>query len=79
MNPNNLIKHGHKVVKSLCSGAIETGHCGIDALDKTKNLVAKSQKGSCACYRSFYWFSMWVAMGLKKKVGSVIGFSPANE
>ena len=36
MNPNNLIKHGHKVVKVGDSGAAETGHCGIDDIDKAK-------------------------------------------
>ena len=31
-------KHGHNQIKICVSGAAETGHCGIDALDKAKEL-----------------------------------------
>ncbi|MBI3305711.1 hypothetical protein HYZ82_01085 [Candidatus Nomurabacteria bacterium] len=31
-------KHGHSQIKICVSGAAETGHCGIDALEKAKEL-----------------------------------------
>lgn len=78
MNPNNLIKHGHKVVKICVSGAAETGHCGVDALDKAKELGRQiAKRGAILVTGSSTGFSMWVAMGAKEEGGMVIGFSPA--
>ena len=34
----NNDKHGHLKLKLGVSGAAETGHCGLDALDKAKEL-----------------------------------------
>lgn len=78
MNPNNLIKHGHKVVKICVSGAAETGHCGVDALDKAKELGRQiAKRGAILVTGASTGFSMWVAMGAKEEGGMVIGFSPA--
>ena len=33
-----LQKHGHSQIKICVSGAAETGHCGLNALDKAKEL-----------------------------------------
>jgi len=77
MNPNN-IKHGHKVIKICVSGASETGHCGIDALDKAKELGREiARNGAVLVMGASTGFSLWVAMGVKEEGGMVIGFSPA--
>lgn len=77
MNPNN-IKHGHKVIKICVSGASETGHCGIDALDKAKELGREiARNGAILVMGGSTGFSLWVAMGAKEEGGMVIGFSPA--
>lgn len=74
----NLIKHGHKILKIAVSGAAETGHCGVDALDKAKELGrAIANKGMVLVMGASTGFSMWVAMGAKEAGGMVIGFSPA--
>ena len=75
----NLIKHGHKILKIAVSGAAETGHCGMDALEKAKELgKAIAEKGAVLVMGAATGFSMWVAMGAKEAGGMVIGFSPAS-
>lgn len=74
----NFIKHGHKIIKIAVSGASDTGHCGIDALDQAKALgKAIAEKGAVLVMGASTGFSMWVAMGAKEAGGMVIGFSPA--
>ena len=47
------LKHGHRQLKICVSGAAETGHCGIDALEKAKELgreIARQGAGFVAVY-----------------------------
>ncbi len=72
-------KHGHKVIKIAVSGAQETGHCGVDALDKAKALgKAIAEVGAVLLTGATTGFPLWVAMGAKEAGGMVIGFSPAS-
>lgn len=71
-------KHGHKQIKIAVSGAQETGHCGVDALDKAKDLGKEiAGRGIVLLVGATGGFPLWVAMGAKEAGGMVIGFSPA--
>ncbi|HEY4477815.1 MAG TPA: hypothetical protein VJB09_00890 [Candidatus Paceibacterota bacterium] len=75
-NPHE--KHGHQQLKICVSGAAETGHCGIDALDKAKELGREiALSGAVLLTGATTGFPLWVAMGAKEAGGFVIGFSPA--
>ncbi|HEY4494197.1 MAG TPA: hypothetical protein VJB95_02080 [Candidatus Paceibacterota bacterium] len=76
--PFSSIKHGHKQVKICVSGAADTGHCGIDALDKAKELGHEiARQGAVLVTGATTGFPLWVAMGAKEAGGISIGFSPA--
>src|SRR3990167_5672023 len=71
-------KHGHNQIKICVSGAAETGHCGIDALDKAKELGREiARSGAVLVTGATTGFPLWVAMGTKELGGTSIGFSPA--
>lgn len=71
-------KHGHAQIKICVSGAAETGHCGIDALDKAKELGREiARQGAVLVTGATTGFPLWVAMGAKEAGGFSIGFSPA--
>ena len=71
-------KHGHSQIKICVSGAAETGHCGIDALDKAKELGREiARHGVVLVTGATTGFPLWVAMGVKELGGISIGFSPA--
>ena len=71
-------KHGHSQIKICVSGAAETGHCGIDALDKAKELGREiARQGVVLITGATTGFPFWVAMGLKEIGGISIGISPA--
>lgn len=75
---NPYDKHGHQQIKICVSGAAETGHCGIDALDKAKELGREiARVGAVLLTGATTGFPLWVAMGAKEAGGFVIGFSPA--
>jgi len=75
---NFLNKHGHGQIKICVSGAAETGHCGIDALDKAKELGREiARQGAVLVTGATTGFPLWVAMGTKELGGMSIGFSPA--
>lgn len=75
---NSAIKHGHKQIKICVSGAAETGHCGVDALAKAKDLGKEIvASGAVLVMGATTGFPLWVAMGAKEAGGFVIGFSPA--
>lgn len=60
------------------SGAGETGHCGVDALDSAKALGKEiAQHGAMLVTGATTGFPMWAAMGAIEAGGTVIGFSPA--
>ena len=75
---NNSVKHGHSQIKICVSGAAETGHCGIDALDKAKELGREiARQGAVLVTGATTGFPLWVALGVKEVGGISIGFSPA--
>jgi uncharacterized protein (TIGR00725 family) len=71
-------KHGHNQLKICVSGAAETGHCGVDALDKAKELGREvARQGAVLVTGATTGFPLWAAMGAKEEGGFSIGFSPA--
>ncbi len=74
---NNDI-HGHLKIKLGVSGAAETGKCGIDALDKAKELGREIiRQGGIIVTGATTGFPLWSAMGAKEVGGISIGLSPA--
>ena len=77
MENNN--KHEHLRLKLGVSGAAETGHCGIDALDKAKELGREIvRQGAILLTGATTGFPLWSAMGAKEEKGISIGLSPAS-
>jgi len=75
---NFLAKHGHGQIKICVSGAAETGHCGIDALDQAKELGREiARQGAILITGATTGFPLWAAMGAKEAGGISIGISPA--
>jgi uncharacterized protein (TIGR00725 family) len=75
---NTLIKHGHQQIKVCVSGAAETGHCGLNALEKAKELGREiARQGAVLVTGATTGFPFWAAMGCKEEGGISIGFSPA--
>ncbi len=76
---NIFLKHGHNQIKICVSGAAETGHCGIGALDKAKELGREiARQGAILVTGATTGFPFWAAMGAKEAGGVSIGFSPAG-
>lgn len=72
-------KHGHLRLKIGVSGAAETGHCGLGALEKAKDLGKEVVRhGAILLTGATTGFPLWAAMGAKEEQGIVIGLSPAN-
>lgn len=72
-------KHGHVKIKIGVSGAAETGHCGLDALDKAKALGGEVvRQGGILITGATTGFPLWASMGAKEARGVVIGLSPAS-
>src|SRR5262245_14113798 len=78
-NPlRDLEKHGHARIKICISGAAETGHCGLHALDSAKELGAEIvRQGAILLTGATTGFPLWSAMGAKEANGISIGLSPA--
>lgn len=78
LNSNFPSKHGHNQIKICVSGAAETGHCGIDALEKAKELGREIvRQGAVLVTGATTGFPFWAAMGAKEAGGISVGFSPA--
>jgi len=74
----NNDKHGHLKIKLGVSGAAETGHCGLNALDKAKDLGKEIiRQGGILVTGATSGFPLWSSMGAKEERGIVIGLSPA--
>ena len=72
-------KHGHLRLKLGVSGAAETGHCGLHALDQAKELGREIvRQGGILITGATTGFPLWSAMGAKEMQGVSIGFSPAS-
>ncbi|MFA6300823.1 MAG: hypothetical protein WC609_00560 [Candidatus Paceibacterota bacterium] len=79
---NSLIdlaeKHAHNKIKICVSGAAETGHCGLGALDLAKELGREiARQGAVLVNGATTGFPFWAAMGAKEVGGICIGISPA--
>ena len=78
LSPNPYTKHGHQQIKICVSGAAETGHCGVGALEKAKELGREiARQGAVLVTGATTGFPLWAAMGAKEVGGISIGFSPA--
>ncbi len=74
----NDAKHGHLKLKIGVSGAAETGHCGLNALDKAKELGREIiRQGGILLSGATTGFPLWACMGAKEERGVSIGLSPA--
>ncbi len=79
VNSSNIYnKHGHQQIKICVSGAADTGHCGIGALEKAKELGREiARQGAVLVTGATTGFPLWAAMGAKEVGGISVGFSPA--
>ncbi|MFH1608564.1 MAG: hypothetical protein ABH951_00905 [Patescibacteria group bacterium] len=79
LSVNPYTKHGHHQIKICVSGAAETGHCGLGALEKAKELGREIvRQGAVLVTGATTGFPLWAAMGAKEVGGLSIGFSPAS-
>lgn len=85
-NPNHVavprnfcrLPGGYGVVKICVSGAAETGHCGLDAFEKAKEVGREiAKQGAIITTGATTGFPLYSAMGAKDECGFSIGFSPA--
>jgi uncharacterized protein (TIGR00725 family) len=75
----NNLKHDHLKIKIGISGAAETGHCGLHALDMAKALGREVAEHGCVTVTgATTGFPLWAAMGAKEANGISIGLSPAQ-
>jgi hypothetical protein len=66
-------------IKICVSGARETSHCGLDALDMAEKIGGEIANHHCVLTGSAVaGFPMWAARGAKKAGGMTVGFSPAS-
>lgn len=72
-------KHNHLKLKIGVSGAAETGTCGMDAFDQSKELGREIiRQGGVIVTGASTGFPLWSAMGAKEEKGLSIGISPAS-
>lgn len=70
---------GYGVVKIAVSGAAETGHCGLDAYEKAKEVGREiARAGAIITTGATTGFPLYAAMGAKDECAFSIGFSPAS-
>jgi uncharacterized protein (TIGR00725 family) len=75
---NSHDKHGHNKIKICVSGAAETGHCGVGALDLAKELGREiARQGAVLVTGATTGFPFWASMGVKEEGGISVGISPA--
>ncbi|MEK7192287.1 MAG: hypothetical protein AAB646_02120 [Patescibacteria group bacterium] len=73
LNPRYHLKY-----KICISGAAETGHCAIDALEKAEQLgMEVANAGMVLLTGATTGIPYWAAKGAKEAGGMVIGLSPA--
>lgn len=77
---NKKVPYTHHIKLKFCiSGAAETGHCAVDALEKTKALgTAIAKSGAVLVTGATTGAPYWGAIGAKEAGGFVIGVSPAS-
>ncbi|MEK7505747.1 MAG: hypothetical protein AAB597_02540 [Patescibacteria group bacterium] len=68
-----------KKYRICVSGAAETGHCGLDAFDKAREMGKEIvRQNGVIITGATTGFPTWAAMGSKEEKGISIGFSPAT-
>ena len=73
------LKHPHLRAKLCVSGAAETGHCGLQAFDRAKEMGREiARRGAILVTGATTGFPLWAAMGLKEEGGVAVGLSPAS-
>ena len=75
-----MLKKSHTdlPIKICVSGARETSHCGVDALDEAEKLGGIIASHGCIVTSgAVNGFPMWATRGAKKAGGMTVGFSPA--
>lgn len=71
--------HTHLKIKLCISGAAETGHCGPEVLEKTKELGREvARQGAVLVTGATTGAPYWAAIGAKEEGGFTIGLSPAS-
>lgn len=71
-------QHGHSRIKICVSGAAETGHCGLEAYEKGKEIGREiARLGACITTGATTGFPLYAAIGAKEAGGISIGLSPA--
>lgn len=71
-------QHAHSKIKICVSGAAETGHCGLDAYEKGKELGRQViRQGGVLLTGATTGVPLYAAVGAKEEGGFTIGFSPA--
>lgn len=79
LNRNKLSSRYHLKYKICVSGAAETGHCAIDALEKAEQVGrAVAEAGMVLMTGATTGIPYWSAKGAKESGGIVIGLSPAS-
>ncbi len=72
-------KHKHNRIKLCVSGAAETGHCGLDAFEKGKELGREIARHDAVLITgATTGFPLWTAIGATEEGGQSVGFSPAS-
>ncbi len=75
---SQLNQRHHLKYKICVSGAAETGHCAIDALEKSEQLGRLiAEEGMVLVTGATTGAPYWAAKGAKESGGIVIGLSPA--
>ncbi|MEK7589674.1 MAG: hypothetical protein AAB475_00250 [Patescibacteria group bacterium] len=79
MSKDEKPKKSNYKLKLCVSGAAETGHCGLDAFEKGKELGREIARHGCILTTgATTGFPFWSATGAKEEGGISIGFSPAS-
>jgi uncharacterized protein (TIGR00725 family) len=79
MNKDGKDEKSNYKLKICVSGAAETGHCGLDAFEKGKELGREIvRQGGIITTGATTGFPFWSATGAKEEGGISIGFSPAS-
>ncbi len=72
-------KHAYNKIKLCVSGAAETGHCGMGAMEQAEALGREiTLAGAVLVTGATTGFPLWAAMGAKDASGFSIGLSPAS-
>ncbi len=73
-----MIRRKHLKYKICISGAADTGHCAIDAVEKSEAIGREiAKRGMVLVTGATVGIPYWAAKGAKEAGGIVIGFSPA--